>query len=227
MSESEFDELDGPPRSAADTAEVRYWKELWEALEDQQGPWEKRSSNQAHFIESMRRFSSVLEQDKRFWDSSVKYAIRALLADIKEDGLLFLDNDEDFESSFSSDFSFTNVKAMDWGLFSRLIANSMLESLTADDLSRFQGMKDQADEVGGIVTYAHFIHRLHDLIWEDPLIEHVTPKSFINAVIAFVEDPSEEISQPDFVADWRPVEARLRSAIAWCDVTDLDPAELD
>ena len=168
----------------------------------------------------MKRLSSVLAQDKRFWKLSAKHAVVRLWQRVDEDRLLSLEEDEEFDEKFpNTQLSDTYINGMDWRFFSQLILHSFLIALaelhgeTAEGLSRFNELKRQAGQVSGIVTYAHFIDRLDEMIWEDELVERVTAKSFVDAMIAVAEGRASGLSPPDPEPDWRPIESEVRISI--------------
>ncbi len=234
MSQPNYDDPFNQRIEGADTPEARHWDKLWIALEEAQGPWEQRPPGRAHFIQSMRRISSVISQDKRFWKLSAKHAIRNLLGPIDEDGLLHLEDDKDFEETFpNKQGSITYFIGMDWQFFSRLILDSLLSPLemlddeAVDDLSRFDALKVQVNKVRGVVTYAHFIDRLDDLIWNEELIERITVQRFVDAIIAAAEGRAREILPPDPDPDWRPIETEIRSAIEDGNASVSPPSEFD
>ena len=220
MSELDYDAPYNQGWGEGQTAEARYWDDLWRALLKAQAPWEQRSPGRGQFIRSMQRLSSVLDQDKRFWKLSAKHAIASLLSYIKEDGLLNLREDKDFSRVYTNKrLSVTYIEGMDWGFFCQLILHALLlaleslDEVIAEDLSRFDQLRRQADQVNGVVTYAHFIDRLHKLTWDDELIERVNGKSFVDATIAAAEGRARGLSLPDPDPDWRPFESRIRTAI--------------
>ena len=234
MSEPDYDDPYIQRGWGGNAPETRKWDEAWRALFDVQKPWARRSSGRAEFVQCMRRLSSLLEQDKRFWSLSAKHAIVDLMRYIKEDGLLHLKEDKDFRVAYpNTQLSITYSGGLDWNFFSRLVLHSLLSPLAAldnvapEDLRRFDELRRQADEVGGIVTYAHFINRLREVIWDDDLIEQVTAKSFVDVMIAVAENRAQEISPPDPEPDWRPIEGIIRSAIQAGNASVSPPSEFD
>ncbi|MDJ0897136.1 MAG: hypothetical protein QNJ92_18465 [Alphaproteobacteria bacterium] len=234
MSQPDYDDPYNQRVGGADTPEARHWDKLWIALEESQGPWEQRPAGRAHFIESMKRLSSVLAQDKRFSKLSAKHAVFDLLRYIKVDGLLLLNEEREFDEEYPNKrLSITYIPGMDWRFFSQLIVHSLLapvgalDSATTVDKSRFDALERQADQVDGIVAYAHFINRLLELIWDDDIIERVTAKTFVDAMVNVAEGRAEGISIPDPEPDWRLIEPNIRGAIWTGNASVTPPSEFD
>ncbi len=233
MSEPDYDDPYVQRGWGGKTDEARRWDDLWVELLQIRKVW-RVSPGRAAFVRFMAELSSLLEQDKRFWKLSAKHAVADLLALIEEDGLLLLREDKEFDSRVRDPLlKFTYHPTMDWHAFSWLILHSLLvplaalDGVKAEDLSRFDELKNQADQVTGIVTYAHFIDRLNDLIWEDELIERVTAKNFVDAMVEIVEGRVPGVSLPGPEPRWPPIGCTIRSAIHSGNASVSPPFEFD
>ncbi len=220
MRQRDYDNPHNQRFKGADTPEAKYWDEQWRQFDHKK--WDPDLADFPQFMNTMRNVSSLLGEDRRFWNLSAKHVFINLNRSFQNDVLARWRKEGE---AFDPAQTFMESEDMDWNWLARLLLSSILAAAagwkrkrktdpTENDLTRFDQLRTAAEQTDDIVTFALFIERADDLFWEDQVIERVNVKSFIDEMIAILEKPDLGLEEPILEPDWGWISAILRGAIS-------------